>query len=119
MLTKYREHILLPRDHVIARSMERLDGIQIVHGTIPAGFKGLDIGRDTSDGTVDIARAMALADWRGAFTVVEGDDTVAAVRKAEVLETEISHVSTGGGASLKFIGGEELPGITVLSEESQ
>ena len=46
-------------------------------------------------------------------------DTVAAVRKAEVLETEISHVSTGGGASLKFIGGEELPGIAVLSEQSQ
>ncbi len=148
MLTKYREHILLPQDHVIARSMEQPDGIQIVHGTIPAGFKGLDIGRNTSlafahevltgtgsvfwngplgayevdefaDGTVDIARAMALARWRGAFTVVGGGDTVAAVRKAEVLETEISHVSTGGGASLKFIGGEELPGIAVLSEAPQ
>ena len=57
-----------------------------------------------ADGTVDIARTMALAHWRGAFTVVGGGDTVAAVRKAEVLETEISHVSTGGGASLKFIG---------------
>lgn len=148
MLTKYREHILLPQDHVIARSTEQPDGIQIVHGTIPAGFKGLDIGRDTSlafahelltgtgsvfwngplgayeidefaDGTVDIARTMALAHWRGAFTVVGGGDTVAAVRKAEVLETEISHLSTGGGASLKFIGGEELPGITVLSEAPQ
>lgn len=148
MLTKYREHILLPQDHVIARSTEQPDGIQIVHGTIPAGFKGLDIGHDTSlafahelltgtgsvfwngplgayevdefaGGTVDIARAMALAHWRGAYTVVGGGDTVAAVRKAEVLETEISHVSTGGGASLKFIGGEELPGITVLSEAPQ
>ncbi len=148
MLTKYREHILLPQDHVIARSMEQPDGIRIVHGTIPAGFKGLDIGRNTSlafarellrgtgtvfwngplgvyeldefaGGTVDIARAMALAHWRGAHTVVGGGDTVAAVRKAEVLETEISHVSTGGGASLKFIGGEELPGIAVLSEAPQ
>jgi len=148
MLTKYQEHILLPQDHVIARSAEKPDGIQIVHGTIPAGFKGLDIGCDASlafahellrgtgtvfwngplgayevnefaDGTVDIARAMALAHWRGAFTVVGGGDTVAAVRKAEVWETEISHVSTGGGASLKFIGGEELPGITVLSETPQ
>jgi phosphoglycerate kinase len=72
-----------------------------------------------ADGTVDIARAMALAHWRGAFTVVGGGDTVAALRKAEVLETEISHVSTGGGASLKFIGGEELPGIAVLSDKAQ
>jgi 3-phosphoglycerate kinase len=148
VLTRYRENILLPEDHVIARSSEERDGIQIVRRAIPPGFKGLDIGRDASltfshellrgagtilwngplgafevdefaDGTVDIARALALAHWRGAFTVVGGGDTVAAVRKAEVLETEISHVSTGGGASLKFIGGEELPGITVLSEKVQ
>jgi phosphoglycerate kinase len=145
MLTQYRGKILLPEDHVIARSVEERDGLQNVHQAIPAGFKGLDIGRDASltfahevlrgtgtvfwngplgtfevdefaDGTVDIARAMALAHWRGAFTVIGGGDTVAALRKAEVLETEVSHVSTGGGASLKFIGGEALPGITVLSE---
>ena len=147
VLARYRERILLPEDHVIARSVDEREGIQVVHRAIPAGFKGLDIGRDTSltfahellrgvgtvfwngplgafevdefaDGTVDVARAIALAHWRGAFTVVGGGDTVAAVRKAEVLETEISHVSTGGGASLKFIGGEELPGIGVLSEQS-
>jgi len=145
MLTQYRGKILLPEDHVIARSVEERDGLRNVHRAIPAGFKGLDIGRDASltfahellrgtgtvfwngplgtfevdefaDGTVDIARAMALAHWRGAFTVIGGGDTVAALRKAEVLETEVSHVSTGGGASLKFIGGEALPGITVLSE---
>jgi phosphoglycerate kinase len=145
MLTQYRGKILLPEDHVIARSVEERDGLQNVHRAIPAGFKGLDIGRDASltfshellrgtgtvfwngplgafevdefaDGTVDIARAMALAHWRGAFTVIGGGDTVAALRKAEVLETEVSHVSTGGGASLKFIGGEALPGIGVLSE---
>lgn len=148
MLIQYRGKILLPEDHVIARSMEQPDGIQSVQGTIPAGFKGLDIGCNTSlafahellkdtgtvfwngplgayeidefaDGTVDLARAIARAHCRGAFTVVGGGDTVAAVRKAEVLETEVSHVSTGGGASLKFIGGEELPGITVLSEAAQ
>ena len=145
MLTRYREHILLPKDHVIARSLNEQDGVQIVHRAIPPGFQGFDIGRDATlsfahellkgsgtvfwngplgvfevdqfaDGTVDIARAIALAHWRGAFTVVGGGDTVAALRKAEVLETEIGHVSTGGGASLKFIGGEELPGLAVLSE---
>ena len=147
VLARYRERILLPQDHVIASSVEERDRLQNVHRAIPAGFKGLDIGRDATlsfahellrgtgtvfwngplgafefdefaDGTVDVARAMALAHWRGAFTVVGGGDTVAAVRKAEVLETEISHVSTGGGASLQFIGGEELPGIKVLSEKS-
>lgn len=145
VLTRYRERILLPEDHIIARSIEERDGVQVLHGAIPPGFQGLDIGPHASltfthkllggtgtvfwngplgafevdefaDGTVDIARAMALAHWRGAFTVVGGGDTVAALRKAEVLETEIDHVSTGGGASLKFIGGEELPGIAVLSE---
>jgi 3-phosphoglycerate kinase len=147
MLARHREHIRLPTDHVIAKSLQERDGIQIVHRAIPFGFQGLDIGRDATlsfahellggtgtifwngplgafevdefaDGSVDIARAMALAHWRGAFTVVGGGDTVAALRKAEVLETEVSHVSTGGGASLKFIGGEELPGIAVLSEHS-
>jgi len=146
MLAQYREKIVLPADHVVAKDVKQRDGLQDVHRAIPAGFKGLDIGRDASltfghellrgtgtifwngplgafevdefaDGTVDVARAMALAHWRGAFTVVGGGDTVAALRKAEVLETEMSHVSTGGGASLKFIGGEELPGIAVLSEK--
>ena len=51
------------------------------------------------------------------MTVVGGGDTVAALRKAEVLETEVSHVSTGGGASLQYIGGEDLAGLAVLSEK--
>lgn len=146
MLAQYSEKILLPTDHVIAMGMQKREGFQIVHGTIPKGFKGFDIGRETTlaythelirgegtifwngppgafeveefaDGTVDIARTMALAHWRGAMTVIGGGDTVAALRKAEVLETEVSHVSTGGGASLKYIGGEELPGVTMLNEK--
>jgi phosphoglycerate kinase len=146
MLTQYREKILLPEDHVIAKSVDERTGIQIAARAIPALFKGLDIGchaaltfthnllsgqgtifwngplgafecDEFAEGTVDIARAMALAHWRGAFTVIGGGDTVAALRKAEVLETEVSHVSTGGGASLKYIGGEELPGIAVLTEK--
>lgn len=72
-----------------------------------------------AEGTVSIARAMALAHMRGAMTVIGGGDTVAALRKAEVLETEVSHISTRGGASLKFIGGENLPGLSVLTEKAQ
>lgn len=145
-LERYREKIHLPTDHVIAMSLEQRRGFQIVHGGIPEGFRGFDIGRDTtlaythllmrgegtifwngpvgafevddfSEGTVDIARATALAHWRGAKTVIGGGDTVAALRKAEVLETEVTHISTGGGASLTFIGGEELPGIAVLADK--
>jgi phosphoglycerate kinase len=148
MLVQYRDKIVLPEDHVIAKDVKERDKIQIVHRSIPPDFTGFDIGRDASlafthellhgtgtifwngplgafevdefaDGTIDIARAMALAHWRGACTVVGGGDTVAAVRKAEVLESEVTHVSTGGGASLNFVGGEDLPGITVLDEQPQ
>lgn len=145
MLDRYAEKICLPSDHVVAVSVKQHTGIQIVHGSIPAGYRGLDIGRETSlaytrelmrgegtifwngplgafevdefaDGTVDVARAIALAYWRGAMTVIGGGETIAALRKAEVLETEVSHVSTGGGASLRYIGGEDLPGLMVLDD---
>ena len=52
--------------------------------------------------------------WRGATSVVGGGETIAALRKAEVLESEISHMSTGGGALLEYIGGSKLPGIEIL-----
>lgn len=146
MLDKQGEKVHLPDDHVIAMSLERRRGFQIVHGTIPGGFRGFDIGRETSlvfthklmsgngtvfwngplgmfevnefaDGTVDTARALALAHWRGAMTVIGGGDTIAALRKAEVLETEASHISTGGGASLSYIGGENLPAMNVLTDK--
>jgi len=146
MLTRYREKLLLPEDHVVAKSLEDRGSMRHAHGAIPPGWKGCDIGRDAvltythellrgrgtifwngplgvfevdefAEGTVDIARAMALAHWRGAFTVIGGGDTVAALHKAEVWETEVTHISTGGGASLQYIGGDELPGIAVLTEK--
>jgi phosphoglycerate kinase len=145
MLAEHGQRIVLPTDHVIARGLETRTEALLVRGDIPAGFTGFDIGRETTlvythelmratgtifwngpmgafeydefaDGTVDIARALALASWRGAKTVVGGGDTVAALRKAEVLETEIGYVSTGGGAALRYIGGEDLPGMSVLTE---
>ena len=140
------EKIFLPEDHVIAPSIEKKGKAKVVHGEIPSGFKGFDIGRSTtsrythelmkgegtvfwngpmgvfeldefSHGTVDVARALALAYWRGAHTVVGGGDTVVALRKAEVLETELDYVSTGGGASLEYLGGGDLPGISILSDK--
>lgn len=73
---------------------------------------------DFSSGTTHIARAIALATWRGSTTVVGGGDTTSALRKAEVLISEISHVSTGGGASMEYLGGDELPGITILNDKT-
>jgi phosphoglycerate kinase len=145
MLAEYGGRMALPTDHVIARELETRTQVQPVRGDIPAGFTGFDIGRDTTlaythelmratgtifwngpmgafeydefaAGTVDVARALALASWRGAKTVVGGGDTVAALREAEVLETELGYVSTGGGAAFRYIGGENLPGMSVLTE---
>ncbi len=69
-----------------------------------------------SKGTVEIAKLVAQATDNGAISVVGGGDSVSAVKKAGV-DKRISHVSTGGGASLEFLEGKELPGIAVLPEK--
>jgi phosphoglycerate kinase len=66
-----------------------------------------------SKGTIEIAKLVAEVTDEGAISVVGGGDSIAAIKKADV-NKRISHVSTGGGASLEFLEGKELPGITVL-----
>lgn len=142
-LNEYGHKMLFPVDHIVAESFENRKTSIVVDGEIPDELHGFDIGPKTvekfvscikgngtifwngpmgvfevddfSAGTSHIARAVALATWRGANTVVGGGDSISALRKAEVLISEIKHVSTGGGASLEFLGGMELPGITVLN----
>jgi phosphoglycerate kinase len=134
--------LLLPLDHVVAEAAEAGAPTQIVaRGAIPGGWKGLDIGPKTmeafsaeikkaktivwngplgvfevepfSQGTLAIARAIASS---SATSIVGGGDSVAAVAQAGVAEA-ITHISTGGGASLEFLEGIELPGIAALTDK--
>jgi phosphoglycerate kinase len=67
-----------------------------------------------ANGTVNIARSIALAFWRGSQTLVGGGDTIEALKTADVSEREVSHVSTGGGATLNYLAANEMPGIDIL-----
>jgi 3-phosphoglycerate kinase len=146
-LKKYGDKIYLPIDHVVAGSFENRKNCMVMDDNIPDDLQGFDIGPKTaalfahqiqgkgsifwggpmgvfevgdfSAGTTQVARAVALATWRGATTVVGGGETIAAIRNAEVLDSEITHISTGGGALLEFLGGVELPGISILNDKEK
>lgn len=71
-----------------------------------------------NEGTIGIAKAVAEAADRGATVIVGGGDSVAAVTQAGVAD-RITHISTGGGATLEFLAGEVLPGVAALSDKAQ
>ncbi|MFL6484104.1 MAG: phosphoglycerate kinase, partial [Nitrososphaera sp.] len=68
-----------------------------------------------SNGTVHIAKSMALAYWRGGKTLIGGGDTLEAMKRSGVAENEVSHVSTGGGATLRYLAGDNMPGLVILN----
>ncbi len=134
--------IILPSDNVIADSFSNDAAMRTVPSNeIPDGWEGLDVGPDSvaefskiiknsktilwngpvgvfefsnfAKGTNAIAQTVADATKLGAFTMIGGGDSVAAITKAG-LEDEVSFVSTGGGAMLEFLEGKKLPGIEAI-----
>lgn len=144
-LSAYGDKIMLPTDHVAAVSPadtsitmvkgdipDGMAGFDIgnetierhsaeVAGTNGAGMifwngpMGMFESRAFANGTINIAKSMALAYWRGAKTLIGGGDTLEAMKKAGVNENEVSHVSTGGGATLRYLAGDDMPGVSVLN----
>jgi phosphoglycerate kinase len=140
------KRLILPVDTVVARDFSN-DAEATVVGVdaIPADMMGLDIGPATiaafsevvmssktvmwngpmgvfempkfAEGTFAIARAMAEATKTGSVTIVGGGDSASAIKKAG-LSMAVSHVSTGGGASLEYLEGKVLPGVAALTDRA-
>ena len=140
LLMRAGAKLLLPRDHVVTGELKEGAAHQVV-STIPEGMMAVDIGPATvadyekviakaktiiwngpmgvfekppfDRGTVALAKAVAAS---GAVSVVGGGDSEKAIKSAGVAD-KISHISTGGGASLEFLAGIELPGVAALTEK--
>ncbi len=139
LLAKSGDKLILPVDAVIADRFEAEANTQVVDADkIPAGWRMMDVGPKTlelykkelsdaklivwngpvgvfempkfAEGTFALARLLAES---GATTVIGGGDSASAVKKAGVAK-QMTHVSTGGGASLEFLEGKELPGVAAL-----
>jgi len=96
----------------VKRFTERIQGAKTVLWNGPMGVFEVP---EFADGTRGVAEAVAAATDAGATTIIGGGDSAAAVSELG-LESRMSHVSTGGGASLEFLEGKELPGVAALDE---
>ena len=142
-----KTNFVLPNDFVVADAFSNDAQTMVVEkNNIPDGWMGLDIGPITTkifknalqnaktifwngpmgvfempnfkNGTIEIARSIAEATDNGATTVVGGGDSVSAIKMAGI-KNGFTHISTGGGASLDFMAGKELPGIVALSNREE
>ena len=145
MIAKAKEKgvkLLLPIDTVVAKEFSNdAEHKTVGRGEIEAGWEGLDIGEKTIELYSDAVKEAKTVVWNGpmgvfemptfakgtnaiaqvlaeidATTIIGGGDSVAAVNQAG-LGDKMSHISTGGGASLEFLEGKELPGITCLNDK--
>ncbi|MDD2520086.1 MAG: phosphoglycerate kinase [Kiritimatiellae bacterium] len=135
------KQFLLPVDNVAADRFDAAAAVQTVGNDIPAGWMALDIGPKTTElyaeairgsktvvwngpmgcfemapfaaGTLGVCRAVADS---GATSIIGGGDSVAAVNQSGLAE-KMTHISTGGGASLEFLEGKELPGVAALNDK--
>lgn len=145
MLAQYPNKIVLPIDSLITDKLDfgnKTLGATKVSKDIPDGWEGVDIGPESIElfgkevlnaktilwngpmgvfeisasakGTMAVAEKMAEATGKGAKSIIGGGDSASAVKKAK-LSSKMSHVSTGGGASLEFLEGKGLPGINALT----
>ncbi|MFD6393414.1 phosphoglycerate kinase [Nocardia sp. NPDC060259] len=143
LLERFGDVLHLPVDIVAAdKFAPDADSKTVASTEIPEGWMGLDIGPESvsrfaallteaqtvfwngpmgvfefeqfAAGTRGVAEAIVTATGKGAFTVVGGGDSAAAVRTLGLPDDGFSHISTGGGASLEYLEGKELPGISVL-----
>jgi phosphoglycerate kinase len=137
--------LLLPSDHIVAPELKPDAKATTCNvSATPADQMGLDIGPNTvaayaaeiakaktivwngpmgvfempafAKGTLEVAKAVAAATAAGATSIIGGGDSVAAVHQSGVAN-KISHISTGGGASLEFLGGRKLPGVEALTNK--
>ncbi len=137
--------LILPTDHQVVDSYDPLHSAKTIPIEFTnVGLVGLDIGTETvaifsralegaktilwngpmgffeekpfDEGTFAIANAVAVAAENGATVIVGGGDSVAAVTQAGVAD-KITHISTGGGATLEFLAGDELPGVAALNDK--
>ena len=137
--------LVLPTDHQVVDSFDPLNSRKTIPVEFTnQGLVGLDIGRETvalfshelegaktiiwngpmgvfeekgfEEGTVGVAQAVADAATNGATVIVGGGDSVSAIHQAGVAD-KITHISTGGGATLEFLAGDELPGVAALNDK--
>lgn len=141
MLDEAGDKLILPVDTVVAEKFDNEAPSKVVEGNIPDGWMGLDIGPKTIELFKDALKDAKTVVWDGpmgvfempnfakgtntiaamladldATTVIGGGDSVAAVNQAG-LGDKMSHISTGGGASMEFLEGKELPGIAALTDK--
>jgi phosphoglycerate kinase len=142
LLAKGGDKILLPVDAVVADKFDAEANMQVVDvDKVPTGWRVLDIGPKSIAAFSDVLKNAKLVVWNGpvgvfefprfaegtfaiarvladgsAVTVIGGGDSASAVKKAGVAK-KMTHVSTGGGASLEFLEGKELPGVAALNDK--